>query len=100
MQPRAEIFAALGVVGRCRDQGIRREADPLEIGAMELADRNAETARVAADLVERKERHVPVEERVLQPFRHDGSGHLLEPAPEPADEVRIRDRLRREREVG
>ena len=100
MQPKTKILAALGVVCRGRDQGIRRKARPSRDWRDGTRGPNAETARVATHFIERKERHVPVEQRVLESFRHDGSSQPLEAAPKSADEVRIRACRRRGGEVG
>ena len=99
MQPKTKILAALGVVCRGRDQGIRRKAGP----SRDWRDGTRGPSRngpVATHFIERKERHVPVEQRVLESFRHDGSGQLLEAAPKSADEVRLRACRRRGGEVG
>jgi hypothetical protein len=49
---------------------------------VELREREAEPVGVAAHLVEREVREVPVERRVLDALGHDGPRRLLEPRDE------------------
>jgi len=53
---------------------------------MEARKRNTKAARLAANLVQREEANIAVEERVLEALRHDRAGQLLEAAPEAIDE--------------
>ena len=64
---------------------------------MEVGQRHSEFVGRSADLVERQQRTVTIERRVLQPFRHDWPGQLLKAHDEQpalgtvgvADAVRI-----------
>src|SRR6476646_8703667 len=56
--------------------------------AMEVGGSEPETAWVAADLVERGESDVSVERRVLDAFRHHGTGRLLPTDDELIDRPR------------
>src|SRR5581483_12028705 len=79
---RADVAGAFRVM-RLRRQQVQREALlALDVPAVEVVDRQPETAGVAADLVQRGEPQVPVERRVLDSLRDDGPGRLLEPRDE------------------
>ncbi len=50
----------------------------IEIPLMKRIDAESELLRLAADLVERRQPIVNIKDRVLEPFRHNRSGKLLE----------------------
>ncbi len=79
---RPDVGAALGVVGGQHGPGQRPVA--LQAGAVrvEVAGGEAGRARVAADLVGRQQRHVPVERRVLHRLGAQRGGGLREPGAE------------------
>ena len=75
-QPRARIFAALGVVRRRCGQAVRgvwRGRHAL----VEFRDRQRVAARIAADLVERQQAVVTIEGGILERLRHHRPGELL-----------------------
>ena len=82
VDPRADVFAALGVVRGGADQRPRPGGLPCEIVAMELLDRGGAASGIAAHLVQRRQGEVAVEGRVLDPLGHHGAGDLLEAAHE------------------
>ena len=59
------------------------------ISACKALEGDAETAGVAADLVQREKADIAVEERILEALCHHRPGELLEPPPEAADELRV-----------
>ena len=88
-QAAARILAALGVVRGGGDHGVRPVARPRREVVVERLDAKAEMAGIAADLVERQQRHEAVEQGVLEALGHDRAGELLEAAAEAAQEVRV-----------
>ena len=76
--PCAHVRAPLRVVRRPGEERLREAQHPLQIGRVELVDRLAEPAGLAADLVQREQADVAVESGVLDALRHDGAGCLLE----------------------
>ncbi len=79
---RADILAPFGVVGGGRVQRMRPESGSRLIEFVELFQGDAESARVAAHLVEREEPAVDVKRRVLEALGHQGAGELLKPHDE------------------
>ena len=73
----ADVAAALRVVRLRRQQVAGKARGALDVGAVEIVDRQPEAVRVAADLVQRGQPHVPVERRVLDTLRHHRTGRLL-----------------------
>src|SRR6266516_2954127 len=75
--PRADVAAALRVVRLRREQVHREALGALEVRPVELLDGKRESARIAADLVQRSESEVAVEVRVLDALGHHRAGRLL-----------------------
>ena len=66
-----------------RDEQARGEAPgPLEVRGVEVGDRDRESRRVAADLVQRQQPQVAVERRVLDALGRDRRRGLLKPGDE------------------
>src|SRR5205823_5063661 len=61
----ADVLTALRVVRRCRQQRERSTSKTFEIRGVELLDRRAEAARIAAHLAEAGEADVAIAGRVL-----------------------------------
>jgi hypothetical protein len=79
-EPGAGILAALGVVGGGGEQAFAGQSlQPLPVVAMEGLDGREGAAGLAADLVQRQQRHPAVERGVLERLRHQRAGQLLQP---------------------
>ena len=76
--PRADVLAPLGVVGRQRDHRVGPVALAGGHRVVEVVDADREDRRVAADLVERGEPRPLVEGAVLDALGHHHAGGLLE----------------------
>ncbi len=76
--PRADVLAALGVVGRQRDHRVGPVALAGGHRVVEVVDADREDRRVAADLVEGGEPRPLVERAVLDALGHHHAGGLLE----------------------
>ena len=77
-EARPRILAALGVVGRGAEHGVRPALGALAVGLVESGEREAELFGIAAHLVERDEAVVAVEGGVLEPLRHHRAAVLLQ----------------------
>src|SRR5262245_51305110 len=75
---RAGVLAALGVVGRTCEHGMRPERQAFAIAPVERRGRDAEPRRFAADLAQRSQRIEAVKGRILDPLRRYRPGQLLE----------------------
>src|SRR5205814_1585102 len=69
-EARAHVLGALGVMRRGGEHGVRPMLRPVFARRMEGLERQAEVARIVADLVQRREAHVAVERGVLYALRH------------------------------
>jgi hypothetical protein len=78
VDPRPDVLAAFGVVGRAAEHRVRPALGAGGVLAVELVDRQPEVVRLAADFVERGQSVVDVEGGVLDPLGHDRAGRLLE----------------------
>ena len=77
-EARPRILAALGVVGRGAEHGVRPAFAALAVGLVESGERDAELIGIAADLVQRDEAVVAVEGCVLEPLGHHRAAVLLQ----------------------
>ena len=75
---RAHVLAALGVVGRGGDEGLRPPVQTRRVLVVEDGGRFAVARGISADLVERDEAVVDVERGVLDALGGDRPGRLLE----------------------
>ena len=57
---------------------VRPEPHPHRVVAMKSLRRHAETSGIAADLIQREQPVINVKDGVLEAFRHERPGHLLE----------------------
>ena len=81
-EPGADVLAALGVVGRQPGHAVRPRSLSGGLPGVEVRHRDAELARVAADLVQRDEPGIAIEGGVLDPLRHGRAAELLHPPGE------------------
>ncbi len=83
VQPRANVLAALAVVRRGRRQRERPPPPALGEPVVDLRRLEAELRRIAADFIHRQQPVVDVQRGVLDAFRRDRTGDLLELSREP-----------------
>ena len=78
VQPRADVLAALGVVRRGRRQAVRPVRQAAGVPGVEARGSTPTPVGPPAHLVQRRERVVAVEDRVLEALGHHGPGQLLQ----------------------
>ena len=76
--PRPDVAAPLGVMGGEGQHGLRPPPCRVRHRPVEVIDRGAEPARIAAHLVQRDQRVVPVERGILPALGHDRRADLGE----------------------
>src|SRR5438876_10217821 len=77
IDPRPYIFASLTVVSGRRQQRVRPPCQLHQVAGVENGQRETELLRVAAHLIQRCQREMPVKRGVLQPLSHNRSAELL-----------------------